>query len=205
MNNPFDLFQNKDTQAEQESSRLRLRTGVLLSLFGLLLLAFIGVLFSVQIIHGDDYVENSSYTIVQTETVLTDRGDILDRNGNLWVTNKIRYNITLDISLMGSDRNRILSELISLCRQEGVEWADSFPVSVSAPWRYTREAVFASRSVDEEGEEVISATYLGQLAKKMKWFSDPAKADLSAKELMELLLKTKAVLFFRQNCIIKMQ
>ncbi len=190
MNNPFELFQNKETQTEQESSRLRIRVGVLLGLFACLLLTYVGVLVNLQIVHGEDYLDSASNTIIQSETVITDRGDILDRNGNLWVTNEIQYNIVLDISLMGSDRNQILSDLIALCRQEGVQWADSFPVSISAPWSYTRESVFASKSTNEEGETVYNATYLGQLAKKLKWISDPAKADLSAKELMDEMAKT---------------
>ena len=47
MNNPFGMFQNKDTQTEQESSRLRLRLTVLLGLFACLLLAYVGVLVNV--------------------------------------------------------------------------------------------------------------------------------------------------------------
>lgn len=190
MNNPFHLFQNKEAQTEQESSRLKIRLGVLLGLFVCLLLVYLGVLVSVQIVHGEEYLDNASYSVILSETVATDRGDILDRNGNLWVTNEIRYNIVLDTSLMGSDRNRILSELIDLCRQEGVEWTDTFPVSLSAPWRYTRESVFAYETTDSDGETVSAATYLGQLAKRLKWIGDPAKAELSAKELMEKMSKT---------------
>lgn len=190
MNNPFGMFQNKDTQTEQESSRLRLRLTVLLGLFACLLLAYVGVLVNVQLINGEKYLDNSSYTVVQSETIKTDRGDILDRNGNLWVTNEIQYNIVLDVSLMGSDRNRILSELIELCRQEGVTWTDTFPVSISAPWSYTREAVFAVKSVNDDGETVYRSTYLGQLSKRLKWISNPETADLSAKALMEEMMDT---------------
>lgn len=190
MNNPFELFQNRDTHTEQESGRLRIRLGVLLGLFAALLLTYLGVLVNLQLVHGEEYLDSASYTIVQSETVATDRGDILDRSGRLWVTNEIRYNIVLDVSLMGSDRNRILSELIALCREEGVEWADSFPVTLSAPWSYTREEVFSVRSTDDEGNTVSTATYLGRLARELKWIGDPAKADLSARELMEKMAAT---------------
>lgn len=192
MNNPFGMFQNKDTQTEQESHRLRVRITVLVGLFACLLLTYLGVLFGVQIVNGESYLVQPVYTIVHNETVTTDRGDILDRNGNLWVTNELQYNIILDPSLMGAERNRILSELIDLCRQEGVSWTDTFPVSISAPWSYTREAVFAVQSVNEEGETTYSSTYLGRLAERLKWIGSPEKANLSAGELMRKMLDTFA-------------
>ena len=74
MNNPFDLFQNKEAQTEQESQRLKVRVTGLLCLFGALLLTYLGILFSLQIVHGEEYLSNSSYTIVKTETLDTDRG-----------------------------------------------------------------------------------------------------------------------------------
>ena len=192
MNNPFGMFQNKDTQTEQESSRLRVRITVLVSLFACLLLTYLGVLFGVQIVNGESYLVQPVYTIVHNEAVTTDRGDILDRNGNLWVTNELRYNVVLDTSLMGAERNRILSELIDLCRREGVTWTDTFPVSVSAPWTYTRESVFAVQSVNEDGESKYSPTYLGRLAEKLKWIGSPEKANLTAEELMRKMLDTFA-------------
>ena len=192
MNNPFGMFQNKDTQTEQESSRLRVRITVLVSLFACLLLTYLGVLFGVQIVNGESYLVQPVYTIVHNEAVTTDRGDILDRNGNLWVTNELRYNVVLDTSLMGAERNRILSELIDLCRREGVTWTDTFPVSVGAPWSYTRESVFAVQSVSEDGESKYSPTYLGRLAEKLKWIGSPEKANLTAEELMRKMLDTFA-------------
>ncbi len=186
MNNPFDLFQNKEAQTEQESHRLRVRTGVLLGLFCCLLAAFLGVLFNVQVIHGEDYLDSAHYTIIVNETVTTDRGEITDRNGNLLVSNRVSYNVVLDITLMDSDRDRIITELIALCRESGVEWSDSLPISRSAPWVFTRDTPFYVPSEDGGG----SATLLGALAKRLKWVSDPARADLTAPELMAAMCDT---------------
>ena len=124
MNNPFDLYQNKDAQTEQESHRLRVRIAVMLSLFGAILLTFAGVLYNVQVVHGEEYLNNTSYTVIENETVETVRGSILDSNGKVLVENRQIYNIILDTSLMGTDRNRILLELLELCRQKSVSLQD---------------------------------------------------------------------------------
>lgn len=190
MNNPFDLFQNKDAQTEQESQRLRVRVTVLLCLFGALLLTYLGVLFSLQIIHGEEYLSNSSYTLVQTETVETDRGDIVDRNGRMLVSNRLSYNVTLDHTAMGNERNQILSSLLALCQAEDVAWTDTFPVSQSAPWTYTKENVFSYADTDSDGNPVTRSTMLGALSDDRGWVDDPAEAKLTAEELMLAMCKT---------------
>lgn len=192
MNNPFDLFQNKDRQTEQESHRLRVRIGILLGLFCCLLAAYLGVLFNTQVVNGESYLARSDSTTVRNETVETVRGEIRDRNGNLLVTNQQVHNVVLDTSLMGGDRNQIISDLLALCRAEGVEWTDTFPVSASAPWTYTKANIFCYQStddegnptLDEDGNTVFYPTLLGSLADKLGWVEDPITDTLTAQELM---------------------
>jgi len=190
MNNPFHFFQNNDTQTEQESQRLRVRLIVLLGLFCALLLTYVGVLFSLQVVHGHEYLENANYTIVRSETVDTVRGEVLDRNGTVLVTNRLSYQVALDLGQMGSDRNQIISDLIDLCRKEFVSWSDSIPISAAAPWTYTRQSPFSYEGTNGEGEPVTYSTLFGSLAKRMKWVSDPAKADLTAQELLTEMCMT---------------
>ena len=190
MNNPFDLFQNKEAQTEQESHRLKVRVTGLLCLFGALLLTYLGILFSLQIVHGEEYLSNSSYTIVKTETLDTDRGDIVDRNGKLLVGNRLSYNVTLDHTAMGSDRNQTLLALLALCRNEGVAWTDTFPISETAPWTYTKEDVFCYEGTDVDGNTKVYSTMLGTLADRRGWVDDPAKDSPTPEELMLAMCKT---------------
>lgn len=184
MRNPFYMLRDENTRTEQEAQRLKVRMWVLLALFSGLLITFIGVLINIQLVHGEEYLNNASYTVVNNETVETVRGEIADRYGNVMVTNELSYNVELDVTRMGSDRNRILCELMELCRREGVEWSDSFPVTDSAPWGFTRESPFSYEYTDEDGTVTRQPTLLGTLAKRMGWVSDPTKADLTAEELM---------------------
>ena len=190
MNNPFDLFQNKETQTEQESYRLKVRVTGLLLLFGALLLTYLGILFSLQIVHGEEYLSNSDYTVVETETLDTDRGDIVDRNGKVLVSNRLSYNVTLDHTAMGSARNETLLALLELCRSEGVTWTDTFPISETSPWVFTRTDVFCYSSTNEEGETVLYPTLLGSLADNRKWLGDSTKDRLTPNELMHAMCKT---------------
>ncbi len=185
MNNPFSFFNNKDTRTEGESRKLQVRTAVLIALFCCILLAFFGVLYNLQVVKGDYYLANANHNIAQTETVDSVRGGILDRYGRVLVTNQASYQVTLNTTLMGDDRNEIIAQLLALCRESGVTWADSLPITPNAPWRYTRtDNLFSRTSEDEEGNVTVSATSLGRLAQRYKWISDPATADPSAAELL---------------------
>ncbi len=80
---------------------------------------------------------------MQTETVDAVRGDILDSHGRVLVTNESAYQVSLDSSLMGDARNEILTQLLALCREERVEWTDTFPVTDdSAPYSFTKPDVY---------------------------------------------------------------
>ena len=99
---------------------------------------------------------------------------------------------------MGSDLLDILTRLLEICREEGVEWADSLPISRSAPWGYTADIPLASQAVDEEGnpavdekgEAVFNKTALGRLAEKCGWVKHAEKSNLTAGELLTLMCQT---------------
>ena len=188
--NPFELFQSRDERTEGESRRLRLRVGMLVGIFCGLLAVYLGVLCRVQLVKGDEYRSNASVVTYRTERVEAARGEITDRYGTKMVGNALRYRVTLDPTAMGSSRNDILTRLLELCREEGVEWSDSFPVSAGTLWYFTRDAVFSYRTETEEGETTTSPTLLGSLAKRLKWISDPAKANTNAEELMTAMCRT---------------
>ena len=190
MNNPFDMFQNKETRTEQESQRLKIRVTGLLGLFALLLVTYLGILFNLQIVNGTEYVANPVYTIVDTETVNTDRGDILDCNGKVLISNRLSYNVALDYTAMGNDLNEVLANLLALCREEGVVWTDTFPVSDTAPWTYTKTDVFCYTGTTNEGESKVYSTMLGTLAKGRGWISNPAKDTLTPEALMLAMCET---------------
>lgn len=109
----------------------------LLLMLAVFVVAFIWVLYNLQIVHGLEYLEKSKRKIANTETVEAARGEILDRYGRVLVSNRTSYNVVLDTSLMGDRRNQILLDLVAICREEGVTWTDTLPITAGAPFTYT--------------------------------------------------------------------
>ena len=77
-------------------------------------------------------------TTEPTVTLTADRGDILDRNGVPLVSTRPVYNITLsrDTLLKRPDINDILLKLIHMAIDNGVDYIDTFPVTIGAPFSY---------------------------------------------------------------------
>lgn len=176
------------------------RFRALIVILALFVGVFFFVLYDLQIVHGEEYLEQSQRKIAQTETVEAARGDILDSLGRVLVTNRISYQATLDTSLMGSveQRNAIILELLQLCREHDVVWNDSLPISAQEPFTYTTVSPFYTATTTEDGQEVRSLTRLGKLAVAGKWIEDPTKDDFdgsfpTARELLDMMFEAYAL------------
>lgn len=139
------------------------RALVMVLLLALMLTGMGTTLYDLQINNGEEYARQAQNKIAEQETVEAARGQILDRNGQVLVSNKVVYQVSLDTSLMKEDRNRILLELMEIAREEGVEWTDNLPISDSAPFTFTTDNPYYTTSTDEEGNTVQSLTRLGRL------------------------------------------
>ena len=191
MNKRYDLHWDKEPRTEEESRKLQVRTGVLVGIFGAILLAFLVVLYQTQIVHGQDYLASANYSLQELDTVDGVRGEILDRYGRVLVSNSVSYQVTLDTALMGEQRNDILAQLLELCREQGVVWSDSLPVSDGPPWSYTQsEGVFSYTTQDEQGNETVRTTNLGRLAQGRGWIDEAETAQVSAQTLLEAMADT---------------
>ena len=184
----------------KESSQhgiVRRRFWLLLVILILLIGTFSIVLYNLQVIHGDEYLERSQRKIAKTETVEAARGNILDTSGRVLVTNRTQYQATIDLSLMGNSdqRNATLAEIISLCRSLDVNWNDTLPITPSSPFHYTSASPFFSVSTTDEGAEKRSLTKFGRLAVAEKWISDPTEEEFdgilpSAEQLLASMFET---------------
>ena len=185
---------NKEDHTEDEGHRMRVRSTLLMVFFACLLLGFFTILYQLQVVDGAQWRANANYNITQSETVDGVRGEILDRYGRVLVSNALGYAVELDTSAMGDHTNEILSQLLTLCQKEGVEWADTLPVSQEAPWTYTKEEnVFAYISEGEDGKTQTLSTQLGQLAEEYGWVKRASSANLTAQELLEAMCESFGV------------
>ena len=109
------------------------------ALFSLVLAAYFVTLFDAQIVHGAEYRARSIRANTKSETVVTSRGILTDRNGKALVTNRSVYTLELDTSLAPSDDaalNKELLRLIELLENRGIVWEDTLPLTAGAPFAY---------------------------------------------------------------------
>ena len=80
---------------------LNRRTLLIPVLLGIMVILYVAVMHSVQIVHGSEYRARSISSNATTETVGASRGLITDRNGKVLVSNALAY--TLTFSRQGFD------------------------------------------------------------------------------------------------------
>ena len=135
-------------------------------------------LYTIQYTKGADYAEQSVAKVSETETVSASRGNILDRNGKVLVSNQVSYNVTLDLNLLSSKEKNRCDTLLALTQaatEQGITWTDTLPITTQPPFEYTTADPFYTTSTNDKGETVYNLTSLGKLAVEMKWIQDPAK------------------------------
>lgn len=116
----------------------RVRAGVLVFLFALLLGYYCFRLYHVQVFETGGNQDN--ITKFETRTrVKAARGNIMDRNGNVLVTNRASYDLVINhYVLTSSDNpNATLYRLGKLCRERGLEYTDHLPITLDAPFEKT--------------------------------------------------------------------
>ena len=156
---------------------------------GALLLVLSAFLYKTQIIQGEYYAALSRQKISNIESVEAGRGNITDVYGRVLVTNRVSYQVTLDTSRMGDaeNRNRILTELVQVCADSGVEWTDTLPITTVVPFEYTTDEPFTYRTTNEQGKSVHNTTRLYKLATVMKWIEKRDGMAVSLPTPKELL------------------
>ena len=175
-----------------EGKQFNIRTLIISILLALLLIGFVMVLYNLQIVKGDEYRAASTVKIANTVTVEAARGELLDRYGRSLVGNRATYEITLNSSLMGAEaeRNANLMELITICRENDLEWTDTLPISKDAPFTYTDENAL----VYTNSEGKVKFSYLGSLLNALplgdkilpnRWDSEDLAAASSVADLGE--------------------
>lgn len=131
----------KDFLKQYMSHRLFPLTIIFIVLFAVLIYR----LFVLQIVNGQEYLDNFTYGQERTVTVAASRGNIYDRNGNVLAYNKISYSVTFGNNSMLSSRadeldmseaelqNKIVYDTIQILESNGdsVDYSD-FPITIDS-------------------------------------------------------------------------
>ncbi len=106
---------------------------------------FFAALYKLQVEQGDENRKSSrSYTYYTTAAAA--RGSIFDRNGNVLVSNRVSYNAALISFVLysGDNINGTLLSLTELCRDNGIDYIDTLPITRERPYTYTTDELSSS-------------------------------------------------------------
>ena len=116
----------------------RNRAVAILLLFATVLGLFGFRMYGLQIRDADP---NSSLESTYTtwSRVTAARGEILDRNGNVLVTNRASYNLVFNnYVIYNSDHpNEALRKLVNLLQEREISYLEHLPVTLEKPYEYT--------------------------------------------------------------------
>ena len=92
------------------------RLNVLIALFCILSFILLQRVFVLQIVKGQDYLDNYTLSIRKTKVIQGTRGNIYDRDGEILATNRLAYSVLIEDNGSYQDKtqkNEILNETIN--------------------------------------------------------------------------------------------
>ena len=110
---------------------------VLIALFSVLSLIIVCRLFNLQIVNGQDYLDNYTLSIRKTKTINGTRGNIYDRDGEILATNRLAYTVQIEDNGSYEDRtqkneliNETINTVIDMIEKNGDSIVDDFGIVV---------------------------------------------------------------------------
>ena len=143
------------------------RLRAIIALMTAIALFFTALLYLATIANGlSDGESTELNTVVTTATENAARGNITDRYGQVLVTNRTEYNVTLDVGNMGESKEQLetLSTLLDICKAQKVKWTDEdLPISTDTPYTFTTDTPFLYQTDPQWAERPYGASTLGAL------------------------------------------
>lgn len=150
-------------------------------MFLLLFLGIIGIfcfnLYDEQIIKTGGGTTSNEATFITQTRVKAARGEILDRNGNVLVSNRASYDMILNhyVLLSAKGTNNHIYNLVTTCRDLNIEYNDNFPVTKERPFTY----ILDQQNGTQQGYFQSYLAYMGDI-------DSDITAPLLIKKLREL-------------------
>lgn len=126
--------------AKRRSSKkanMNLRFNILTILIYIVGIILIAKLFSLQIVHGAEYREESNTRLTRESTLEASRGAILDKTGIPLVTSKMAFSLEMYKSKVDTDTlNNAILNMIQVLEKYECSYMDTFPINID-PFEYT--------------------------------------------------------------------
>lgn len=127
---------------------IRSRGFVLIVAFCILSAILINRLFYLQIVRGEDYLNNYKLQIMKTRQLSGTRGKIYDRNGNLLAYNELAYSVTIEDNISSDTpldeknviMNEIIEQVLTIVEEHGDSVISDFGIILDAAGNYVFSA-----------------------------------------------------------------
>lgn len=124
---------SKRINREQINLRFNITTLLVYILGAILIIQ----LLNLQIVHGEEYKQQSNTRLTRISEIEASRGDILDRSGNKLATVRVAYNVELyKTNIKTKELNNAILELMNLLEKNGENYTDTFPIKIN-PFEFT--------------------------------------------------------------------
>ncbi len=182
----FELI--KDYGKKILTSRLFALSVVMIALFGILLQR----VFMLQIINGQEYLDNYTLLIKKERVTSGTRGNIFDCNGKLLAYNELSYSVTIEdngVYNSTEEKNRLLNEelntVIHMIEEKGDSISNNFDVQKGENGSYVY--TLSDRALQRFLADVYGHTKIDDLKYNKKLGYDEAKAK--PEQVIEYLQK----------------
>ena len=124
---------NKKSKAININLRFNVLT-VIIYIVGIILIA---KLFSLQIVHGAEYREQSNTRLTRESSLVAARGSILDKTGSPLVDSKIEFSIEMYKTKVDTETlNNSILNMVQVLEKYQTSYKDSFPIKIE-PFEFT--------------------------------------------------------------------
>ncbi len=120
-----------------KKTNINLRFNILTTLIYIIGIVLLIKLFSLQIVHGAEYLEESNTRLTRESTLEAARGSILDKTGAELVTSKMQFSLEMYKTKADTDTlNTDILNMIEVLEKYGVSYVNSFPINIE-PFEFT--------------------------------------------------------------------
>ena len=142
----------------KKKANVNLRFNVLTILIYIVGIILIVKLFSLQIVHGAEYREQSNTRLTRESTLEAARGAILDKTGTPLVTSKMAFSLEMYKSKVDTnDLNTSILNMIQVLEKYECSYSDTFPIKLD-PFEYTieNEALINWKKANNSAEDLTA-------------------------------------------------
>ncbi len=153
-----------------------------------------------KLVTSEEAVAAGANSIPYRTVVEASRGNILDRNGNVLVSNRASYNLTIINFVLFNSKspNEKLLSLLELCDRLGIAYESHFPVTAERPYDYNMDSLnnswqnyfrmfLANRDYDLDiSAQTLMKNLRGEYRIPEEWSADQAYRVISVRYELEL-------------------